>query len=171
MKVAIFKFASLAVLWTAAAYAFLSPLQQYSTQESPSANAAFGVAGPMDRTTALASMLSLNTAQQANAKAIFDEADATSKPLNEQFEQATDAMLSAQKSGASDSEIDQLARDMGSISGELLAIDAKAQSKVYKLLNANQKQKLEHFPHPFFAASAPLFPPGPMFVHSTDRRE
>jgi Spy/CpxP family protein refolding chaperone len=119
----------------------------------------------------LTAMLSLNAGQQASAKAIFNEEDTVSKPLLEQLRQASDALLSAQKAAAPDAEIDQLARNMSSISGEILAIDAKAQSRMYSQLSADQKQKLEQLPHPFFGVSAPLLPPGPVFVSTSDRHE
>jgi len=158
MKKAIATFASFAVLSVAAVYAF-PPQQQYSTQDGP---VTFGVAGGMDRVAALTHMLGLNTSQQANAKAIFDEEDAATKPLFEQLKQASEAMLSAQKAAAPDAELDQLARDMAGISGEILAIDAKAQSKIYQQLSTEQRQKLEKLPHPpMFGVSAPLLPPGP----------
>jgi len=141
--------------------------QQYTTQSGPSgATLAIGggVPGGIDRVSALTMMLSLDASQQANAKAIFEEEDAFTKSLFEQLKNASDALLSGQKTAAPDAEIDQLAKNMASISGEILAVDAKAQSKVYSLLSADQKQKLEQLPHPVFGISAPLLPPGPVFV-------
>lgn len=145
----------------------LSSSQQYTTQSGPSGpmvTIGGGVAGSIDRVPALNMILSLNASQHANATAIFDEEDAATKPLLEQLKQASDALLSAQKTAAPDAEIDQLARNMSSISGDILAIDAKAQSKVYSLLRADQKQKLEQLPHSVFGVSAPLLPPGPVFM-------
>lgn len=141
--------------------------QQYSTQNGASGATVTlraGVAGGMDRVAALNMMLTMNASQQASAKAIFDEEDAVTKPLVEQLKQASDALLSSQKAASPDAEIDQLARNMSSISGDILAIDAKAQSRVYGLLSADQKQKLEQLPHPIFGVSAPLLPPGPVFM-------
>jgi hypothetical protein len=140
--------------------------QPYSTQSGPSGAtlAIGGVAGGTDRVAALTMMLSLNASQQANAKTIFDEEDTITKPLLEQLKQASDALLSGQKAAVPDAEIDQLARNMASISGDLLAIDAKAQSKLYSQLSMDQKQKLEPLPHPVFGVSAPLLPPGPVFM-------
>ena len=141
--------------------------QQYATQSGPAgATLAMGgsVPGRIDRVAALTMMLSLDASQQGSTKAVFDEEDTFTKPLFEQLKQASDALLSGQKTAAPDAEIDQLAKNMASISGEILAIDAKAQSKVYGLLSSDQKQKLEQLPHPVFAVSAPLLPPGPVFV-------
>ena len=168
MKLKLGMVALAAVLLAAGASLPSSPqYQQYSTQNGPSEatlTLSAGVAGGMDRVASLTMMLSLNASQQANARAIFDEGDAITKPLLEQLKQASDALLSAQKTGAPDAEIDQLARNMSSISGDILAVDAKAQSKVYSLLSTDQKQKLEQLPHPSFGLAAPLLPPGPVFV-------
>src|SRR5215470_5654016 len=101
MKKAIATFASFAVLSVAALYAF-PPQQQYSTQDGP---VTFGVEGGMDRVAVLTHMLGLNTSQRANAKAIFDEEDAATKPLFEQLKQASEAMLSAQKAAAPGAEL------------------------------------------------------------------
>jgi len=169
MKEALAKYVSVAVFSIAAVQAVPSA-QQYSTQSGPSV-AAFGVAGGADRVAMLTAMLSLNASQHANAKTIFNDEDTVSKPLLEQLKQSSDALLSAQKTAAPDAEIDQLARDVAGISGEILAIDAKAQSKIYSQLSADQKQKLEQLPHPFFGVSAPLLPPGPVFVSTSDRHE
>jgi len=107
-------------------------------------------------------MLGLTANQQEQAKVILDDEEAARKPLVEQLKQASENLVSAQKTGAPDAEIDQLARNMASISGEILALDAKAQSKIYGQLSAAQKQRVEQLPHPFFAPSAPLLPPGPV---------
>lgn len=147
--------------------------QQYATQSGPSgATLAIGggVPGGIDRVAALTAMLSLDASQQANAKTIFEEEDTFTKSLFEQLKQASDALLSGQKTAAPDAEIDQLARNMASISGEILAIDAKAQSKVYSFLSADQKKKLDQLPHPVFGVSAPLLPPGPVFVSVSGKR-
>lgn len=124
-------------------------------------------AGGMNRLTMLTSMLALNTNQQEQIKAILDEEDASSKPLTDQLKQASDTLVSAQKVGAPDAEIDHLARNLGSICSEILSLDAKAQSRVYTQLTAEQKQRLERLPHPFSPPSAPLLPPGPMLFSTS----
>ena len=142
----------------------LSSLQQYSTQTFHS-GAGFAVAGPgMDRLEMLTNMLALNANQTEQAKAILGEEEALSKTFAEQLKQAVDALAAAEKAAAPDAEIDQLARNLASISGEILAVDAKAQSRIYSQLTAEQKQRLEQMPHPIFAPSAPLFPPGPVLI-------
>lgn len=160
--------AALVVISIVATESLSSP-QQYSTQTFNSGGG-FAVAGPeIDRLEMLTSMLSLNANQRDQAKPILDEDQALSKPLAEQLKQATEALATAEKAGAPDAEIDQLARNLASISGELLAVDAKAQSRIYSQLTPEQKQRLEQMPRPFFVPSAPLFPPGPMFVTAGGR--
>jgi len=107
-------------------------------------------------------MLGLTANQQEQAKEVLDEEEAVCHPLVEQLKQASASLVWAQKTGAPDAEIDQLARNMADISGDILALDAKAQSRIYGQLSAEQKQKVEQLPHPFFAPSAPLLPPGPV---------
>jgi len=143
-----------------AARAFPLP-QQYSVQNFQGGPITLS-AGRPNPLAVLSSMLGLTASQQDQAKAVLDEEAAASKPLVEQLKQASESLMSAQKTGAPDAEIDQLARNIADIAGDILALDAKAQSKIYGQLSAEQKQKVEQLPHPFFAPSAPLLPPGPV---------
>jgi Spy/CpxP family protein refolding chaperone len=152
--------AALAGLTIIAAKAFPLP-QQYSVQNFQGGPITFSAGGP-NHLAVLASMLGLTANQQEQAKAVLDEEEAASRPLLEQLKQASESLVSAQKAGAPDGEIDQLARNMADISGDILALDAKAQSRIYGQLSAEQKQKVEQFPHPFFPPSAPLLPLGPV---------
>src|SRR5215470_16286476 len=152
--------AAVAGLTIIAARAFPLP-QQYSVQNFQGGPLTLSAGGP-NHLAALTSMLGLTANQQEQAKATLDEEEAASKPLVEQLKQASENLMSAQKTSAPDAEIDQLARNMADISGEILALDAKAQSKIYGQLGAEQKQKVEQLPQPFFAPSAPLLPPGPV---------
>src|SRR5262252_1988401 len=135
--------------------------QQYSVQNFQGGAVTVSAGGP-NHLAALTSMLGLTANQQEHVKAILDDEEAASQPLVEQLKQASESLVSAEKAGAPDAEIDQLARNMADISGDILALDAKAQSKIYGQLSAEQRQKVEQLPHPFFAPSAPLLPPGPV---------
>ena len=157
--------AALAVVSVAVGQPLRAPWQ-YSTQSVQSVGGV-AVAGGVGRLAILTSMLALTANQQEQAKAIFDEEEAVLKPLVDQLEQASGTLATAEKAAAPDAEIDQLARTMASISGEILAVDAKAQSKVYSQLMTEQKQKVEQLPHPFFALSAPLLPPGPVLISTS----
>lgn len=142
----------------------LPSLQQYSTQSFQSGFATVNSEGGMNQLAILAKMLSLTASQQAQAKTILEQEETAAKPLVEQLKEAWDNLASAEKAGGPESEIDQIARSIGSLSGEILALDAKAQSRIYAELSAEQKQRVEQLPHPFFAPSAPLLPPGPVFI-------
>ena len=151
---------TLGVVSIIAAYAFPVPKQD-SAQSLQGGPMTISAGGP-NHLGALTSMLGLTANQREQAKAALDEEEAASKPLLEQLKQASENLMSAQKTGAPDGEIDQLARNMADIYGDILALDAKAQSKIYGQLTVEQKQKVEQLPHPFFAPSAPLLPPGPV---------
>jgi Spy/CpxP family protein refolding chaperone len=152
--------AALAGLTIIAIKAFPLP-QQHSVQNYQGGPSTLSAGGP-NHLAVLTSMLGLTANQQEQAKAVFDEEEATAKPLVEQLKRASENLVSAQKTGAPDAEIDQLARNMADVSGGILALDAKAQSRIYAQLSTEQKQKVEQLPHPFFTPSAPLLPPGPV---------
>jgi Spy/CpxP family protein refolding chaperone len=154
---------AVAVISIAAAQA-LPSLQQYSTQNFQSGIAMVNSEGGMNQLALLTKMLSLTASQQQQTKTILDQEETAAKPLVEQLNEAWDSLASAEKAGAPESEIDVLARNIGNLSGEILALDAKAQSKIYGQLSAEQKQRVEQLPHPFFAPSAPLLPPGPVLI-------
>ena len=161
--------AALAVVSMVAGQALSRP-QQFSTQ-STSPGGGISISGTasanINRAAMLATMLGLTANQQNQAKGIFDEEEAVTRALVEQLKQASDALASAEKAAASDAEIDEFATDLGNISGQLVAADAKAQTKIYAQLTEAQRQKLEQLPHPFFAPSAPLLPPGPVFISTS----
>ena len=152
--------AVLAGLTIIAAKAFPFP-QEYSVQGLAGRPVTLSAGGP-NHLAALTSMLELTASQQERAKTVLDEEEAASKPLVEQLQQASENLLAAEKTGAPDAEIDHLARNVADICGDILALDAKAQSKIYGQLSAEQKQNVEHLPHPFFLPSAPLLPAGPV---------
>jgi Spy/CpxP family protein refolding chaperone len=154
---------AVAVISIAAAGA-LPSLQQYSTQNFQSGIPMVNSEGGVNQLAILTKMLSLTASQQQQTKTILDQEETAAKPLVEQLKEAWDSLATAEKAAAPESEIDQIARNIASLSGEILALDAKAQSKIYGQLSAEQKQRVEQLPHPFFAPSAPLLPPGPVFI-------
>jgi len=160
---------AVAVISIAAAQA-LPSLQQYSTQSFQS-GIMVNSEGGMNQLAMLTNMLSLTTSQQQQTKTILDQEETAAKPLVEQLKEAWDSLATAEKASAPESEIDQIARNIASLSGDILALDAKAQSRIYRQLSAEQKQRVEQLPHPFFAPSAPLLPPGPVFGFTRDAHE
>src|SRR5215475_2663270 len=116
--------ATLTVVGIIAAEALALP--QYSVQNFQGGPLTISGKGP-NHLAALTGMLGLTASQQEQAKAVLDEEEAASKPLVEQLKQASESLVSAQKTGVPDAEIDQLAREM--------ALDAKAQSRIYAQLS------------------------------------
>ena len=104
----------------------------------------------------LTSLLSLTTAQQSQATTIFTNALSAIRPL--QTTQRTDytSLQDAVKSNAT-STIDQLASVIGTLTGQIIAIQNKADAAFYAILTADQQAKLNqtHFP------GGPGFGPGP----------
>jgi len=154
---------AVAVISIAAAQA-LPSLQQYATQNFQSGIAMVNSEEGVNHLAMLTNMLSLTASQREQVKTILEREESAAKPLVEQLKEAWDSLVSAEKAGAPESEIDILTRNIGSVSDEILALDAKAQSKIYGQLSADQKQRVEQLPHPLFTPSAPLLPPGPVFV-------
>lgn len=110
-----------------AAKAFPLP-QQYSVQNFQAGPITLSAGGP-NQLAVLSSMLGLTASQQDQVKAVLDEEAAASKALLEQLKQASESLMSAQKTGAPDAEIDRFASNLADVSSDILALDAKAQSK------------------------------------------
>jgi len=139
--------------------------QEPSTQDSqPVQGFSVSVGGKMNRAAMLADLLSLTSSQEEQARAIFSDEETASKPLVDQLKQAYDALTAAEKAAADNPEIEPLAANVASISGQILATDARAESQVYALLTESQREKLERMPHPLFVPSGPLLPPGQVFA-------
>jgi Spy/CpxP family protein refolding chaperone len=91
----------------------------------------------------LATVLSLTEDQKLQATAIFEAAEQASAPLRESLSQQRQALNDAAKSNAADAQIDELAAPLGSLSGQIAAIQTKAFRQSYALLSEEQRQKLD----------------------------
>jgi Spy/CpxP family protein refolding chaperone len=91
----------------------------------------------------LTTLLTLDAAQQAQAKTIFSDENTAAAALRTKLETAQDALQAAVKGSASDSQLDQLAAAIGTLQGQSLAVHSKAQSKFRSILNSAQKEKLD----------------------------
>lgn len=94
------------------------------------------------------SRLNLSDAQKQQALSIFTAADQSAEPLDERLGQARRALRDAARRNATPAEIDQLAAALGALSGQVAAIQAKADAAFYALLAADQKEKLDQRPNP-----------------------
>ena len=93
----------------------------------------------------LAGYLGLTDQQKAQAKTIFDAAETATTTAEGQLTAAHDALTVAIKANKPDADLDRLSAAAGGIEGQLLAIRAKAETKFYALLNADQKIKYDAF--------------------------
>lgn len=99
--------------------------------------------GRGNRVDFMAGYLNLTDDQKTAAKTIFDAAEASAETVSGQLTSAHDALRAAIKSGRTDAELDTLSAGIGTLQGQLTAIQAKAQSKFYVLLTAEQKAKYD----------------------------
>lgn len=106
-----------------------------------------GTESSADRTTRrldyLTGYLGLSEAQRTQAQTIFSAADTASETARGQLTAARDALNTAIRANASDAEIDRLSAAIGTIEGQLTAIQAKASARFYALLTAEQRTKYD----------------------------
>jgi Spy/CpxP family protein refolding chaperone len=98
-----------------------------------------GAAG--NRLDYLTGYLTLTETQVAQAKTIFEAESSAIATARGQLEGAQTALSDAVKANKSDAEIDRLASAVGSISGNISAIHAKATVKFAAILTSAQKDK------------------------------
>ena len=110
-----------------------------------------GMGGPGgghgNRVDFLAGYLDLTTDQKTAAKAIYDAPDASTATVAGQLTSARDALHQAIKDGKPDTDLDTLSATIGTLEGQITAIQAKAQSKFYALLTVEQKAKYDQMRH------------------------
>jgi len=87
------------------------------------------------------SRLNLTPAQQAQEKAIFQEARQSAQPLRQQLRQTRESLRAAVEANNT-AQIQQLASTQGGELGQLMAIRSTAMAKVYQTLTPDQQQQL-----------------------------
>lgn len=97
------------------------------------------------RVAMLAQTLNLTEAQKAQALKIFSDAQAAAERFREEMQVARQELQTAIKANDLAS-IERNARDIGTATGELTIIDARAQAAFYALLTAEQKTKYDQMP-------------------------
>jgi Spy/CpxP family protein refolding chaperone len=95
----------------------------------------------------LSTKLNLTDAQKEQAKSIFDAARESSKPVAQELRQQRQALQEAAKAGKTDAEIDQLANQVGSLTGQMTAVRTKAFAKFYALLTPEQRTQAQQMRH------------------------
>ena len=90
----------------------------------------------------LTTLLTLTTGQVTQATTIFTTAINAITPLQASIATARTSLSAAVKSNAT-ATIDQLSTTIGTLTGQITAIDNKADAAFYALLTADQKTKLD----------------------------
>lgn len=86
----------------------------------------------------LKALLTLTDAQVAQATTIYTNAAATVTPLQTSLQTARESLATAIKSNSTTT-IDQLAAQIGTLTGQILGAQSKADAAFYALLTATQK--------------------------------
>lgn len=111
------------------------------------------------RVNFLATMLNLTDAQKAKATSIFTDAVTAGQSARSSMQSTRQSLADAIKKNDT-AAIDRLAMTAGTTSGQLLAIEAKADAAFYAILTADQRTKYDAMPH-----RGPGGPRGPMMGH------
>jgi Spy/CpxP family protein refolding chaperone len=97
------------------------------------------------RVNFLANALSLTEDQKARATTIFTQAYTASATVRTSMETARQSLEDAVKKNAT-SAIESAAATLGTLNGQWIAIDSKADAAFYALLTADQKAKFDSLP-------------------------
>ncbi|MEO8128280.1 MAG: Spy/CpxP family protein refolding chaperone [Bryobacteraceae bacterium] len=95
------------------------------------------------KTQFLANRLTLSDSQKQQVLSLFTASDQNTESLETKLLQARRALRDATRRNAPDNEIDQLAGTVGFLFGQVEAVKAKADTAVYNLLTAEQRQKMD----------------------------
>jgi len=98
------------------------------------------------RVSRLATSLSLTDAQTAQATTIFTNAQSASQSILSSLQTARQSLSDAVKANNT-ATIDQVSVTIGTLEGQLAAINAKADAAFYAILTADQKTKYDSLPH------------------------
>ena len=90
----------------------------------------------------MAAKLNLTADQKQQAQSIFSAARQSAAPIRTQLRQQRQALRAAVKSGAPESQIDQISSQMGPLMAQATAIRSKAFEKFYSILTPEQRNLL-----------------------------
>lgn len=98
------------------------------------------------RVDQLTTLLGLTTAQQAQATTIFTSAFTASQSVQSSLQTDRDSLAAAVKADNT-ATIDQVSATIGTLQGQLTAINAKSDAAFYAILTPDQKSKYDALPH------------------------
>ena len=94
------------------------------------------------RVTFLTSLLTLTTAQASQATTIFTNSAAAITPIQTNLSTARTSLRTAIQANNA-AQIDQLAAQIGTFNGQILAAESKAEAAFYALLTAEQRTRYD----------------------------
>jgi hypothetical protein len=89
----------------------------------------------------LANRLGLSEPQKQQALVVYMNVEESSRPLERKITEQRRALREAIKNNASESQIEQISALLGSLIGQLTAIETKGESSFYGLLSPEQRRK------------------------------
>ena len=136
MKWHLFQFAALTALAAGMALAQAPTTgTQPAPQKAPFRHPVFGHEQMMQA-------LNLTTAQNQQAKTIFDDAKQKAAPIRQEMRQNREALHAAVKANNT-SQIERLSSHQGELQGKALAIRSEAMAKFYAILTPEQRTKAD----------------------------
>jgi len=116
------------------------------------------------RVNMLASVLSLTDAQKTTATNIFTTAATSAETIRTNMQTARQSLSEAIKKNDT-ATIDQASATVGTLTGQLTAVESRADAAFYATLTADQKTKYDAMPHggPGFGGPGGPGAPGGMF--------
>ena len=143
------------VLFCVGGMLFITPFIQGEPAQTQTVHTIFGAgivvpallppAPPqMDPVAYWTAYLGLNSAQQASLKTILSDQQNSLDSMKANLSQAQSTLRAAAKAGTSDPDIDNLAANLGALYAQAASAQAKAYARLYALLTADQKQKLDN---------------------------
>lgn len=85
--------------------------------------------------------LSLTETQKQQALRIYKDLEEETRPLERKIMEQRLALREAVKNSAPDWQIDQIAGALGALTGQVVALESKADAKFYSLLTPEQREK------------------------------
>lgn len=90
-------------------------------------------------------VLRLNDSQQRELRAAFDAALRTAAPISAKLQAHKSSLFEAVKSGKTEEQIKTLATEQGALTSEMLVLQAQTFTKLWSILNADQKSQVDDF--------------------------
>ncbi len=100
---------------------------------------------PSQRFEFIAGYLELSDSQKVQTKEIFTAMSASTDALRGRMQSKREELQAAITANKSDTDLEQIATQIGTLHGQGLAAQSKSRAKLYSILSAEQKQKLLAF--------------------------